>query len=259
MAASPRQYPPANRSATRGPQETDLRPSLGPTICNHPGGTVPGRKHARDGVAGPDAVPFGRAALALDLPSGRMRTVAVAWTPSTERREPGGEAAAAAWPASREKLVAPCPASRRGTERNGRPPAGRWGLGASGRQATCRSWTLTGSAPSRGRSTRAPHEHGWSRADADVDADGGWCRRCDSSLPLFFLVGFRWSRQSSAASTTDWRLVCSLAVTCGATVRHGFRLDLEGGGGGDCVRKSILDHGWCWCRLFFCTPILICK
>lgn len=56
-----------------------------------------------------------------------MRTVAVAWTPSTERREPGGEAAAAAWPASREKLVAPCPASRRGTER---PPPGRQvGLG----------------------------------------------------------------------------------------------------------------------------------
>jgi hypothetical protein len=39
------------------PQETDLRPSLGPTKCNHPGGMVPGRKHARDGVAGPDAVP----------------------------------------------------------------------------------------------------------------------------------------------------------------------------------------------------------
>jgi hypothetical protein len=127
---------------------------------------VPGRKHARDGVAGPDAVPFGRAALALDLPSGCMRTVAVAWTPSTERREPGGDWAArqlaAASPASREKLAAnelgssvPGFAPRNGTERIGRPPAGRWGLGASGRQATCRSWTLTGSAPSRGRSPRA--------------------------------------------------------------------------------------------------------
>jgi hypothetical protein len=82
------------------PQETDLRPFLGPTKCNHPGGMVPGRKHARDGVAGSDAVPFGRAALALDLPSGCMRTVAVAWTPSTERREPGGD-----WARQRPRLL----------------------------------------------------------------------------------------------------------------------------------------------------------
>lgn len=159
----PRQYPPANRSAPRVPRKPISVPP-GPHQIKPPRWHGPRQKtRARRG----------RGAGCRPVRPGRTCTGSAIWMYADGRRrvDPvngaaraggrlGGEAAAS--PASREKLAAnelgssvPGFAPRNGTERIGRPPAGRWGLGASGRQATCRSWTLTGSAPSRGRSPRA--------------------------------------------------------------------------------------------------------
>jgi len=99
-----------------------------------------------------DAVPFGRARAALGARPGwmrmRMRSPSRGPRRRCEPRPPGLACLAG-------KATAK---SRRGTDRDRpRPPVGRWDLAArwfvrgpaapaaSGRPATCRSWTLTGS------------------------------------------------------------------------------------------------------------------
>lgn len=92
---------------------------------------VPGRKQAEN-----TRETGSRGRMPSPVRPGRTCTGSAIWMYADGRRRvdpvngaarAGGEAAAAAWPASREKLVAPCPASRRGTER---PPPGRQvGLG----------------------------------------------------------------------------------------------------------------------------------
>lgn len=107
---------------------------------------------------------------------------------------PGGlRSAGGTWPLRRS--VRP----RRGPH----PPA------ASGRPATCRSWTLTALAVPCMEEDR-------SHADGDVDADGGWC---DSSLFRFGFGGLVKVLLLPLPPVTDWA-TCLLPVTC-ATVRHG--------------------------------------
>jgi hypothetical protein len=159
---------------------------------------------APSGLRAMPSRPAGRAALETAWVRGRRRVDPVEDASRRSRPPPPP-------PASLEKLAAAS-----GAEASDPGPAvGRWDLAAgsararppaaSGRPATCRSWTLTGRPAGGLARARCPRASGWSHPEADADADGA---------RGIVIVGGEAAKASLSLSDSSWVVVSSKFRCC---------------------------------------------